>query len=173
MGCILRPKLIALDFRKRTRERMGTLGENHICFRKSLSQTFNLIRLDFSLISPRFAFFCCFVAHNRQSGTHTNGLKARLEAPDSKTLPNLRVYAHTCRQTNFWKRYRTWHTSTKTQHGFTSHLGQQLIFYFDIFIEFILYAFSKFFQVDHFFLDGDFFLVVPAPVPVLYSQHWK
>ena len=43
MGFILRPKLIALDFRKRTRERMGTLGGNHICFRKSLSQTFDLI----------------------------------------------------------------------------------------------------------------------------------
>ena len=62
MGCILRPKLSALDFRKRTRERMGTLGGNHICFRKSLSQTFNLIRLDFSSMSPRFPFFCCFVA---------------------------------------------------------------------------------------------------------------
>ena len=55
MGCILRPK-IALDFRKRTRERMGTLGGNHFCFRKSLSQTYNWIRLDFS------SFFCCFVA---------------------------------------------------------------------------------------------------------------
>ena len=48
MRCILRPKLIALEFRKRTRESMGTLGANHICFRKSLSQTFNMIRLDFS-----------------------------------------------------------------------------------------------------------------------------
>ena len=45
-----------------TRERMVTLGGNHICFRKSLSQTFNLIRLDFSSMSPRFPFFCCFVA---------------------------------------------------------------------------------------------------------------
>ena len=62
MGCILRPKLIAVYFRKRTRERMGTLGGNQICFRKSLSQTFNVIRLDFSSISPRFPFFCCFVA---------------------------------------------------------------------------------------------------------------
>ena len=62
MGCILRPKLIALDFRKRTRERMRTLRGNHICFRKSLSQTFNLIRLDFSSMSPRCPFFCCFVA---------------------------------------------------------------------------------------------------------------
>jgi len=62
MGCILQPKIIALDFRKRTRERMGTLGGNHICFRKSLSQTFNLIRLDFSSMLPKFPFFCCFVA---------------------------------------------------------------------------------------------------------------
>jgi len=64
MGCILRPKLIALDFRKRTslRERMRTLGVKHICFQKSLSQTLNLIRLDFPSMSPRFPFFCCFVA---------------------------------------------------------------------------------------------------------------
>jgi len=60
LGWILRPKLIALDFRKRTRER-GILVGNHFCYRKSLSQTFNLIRLDFSSMSPRFPFFCCFV----------------------------------------------------------------------------------------------------------------
>ena len=60
MGCILRPK-IALHSRKRTRERIGTLGGNNICFRKSLSQTFNLIRSDFSSTSPRFPFFGCFV----------------------------------------------------------------------------------------------------------------
>jgi len=62
MGCILRPKLMALDFRKRTKEIMGTLGGIHICFRKSLSQIFNLIRLNFSSMSPRFQFFCYFVA---------------------------------------------------------------------------------------------------------------
>ena len=97
------PKLIAMDLRKRSRESMGTLGGNYICFRKSFSQTFNLIRLDFPSVSPRFPFFVVSLPHNRQLGTHTNGLKGSLEAPDSKTLPqwilNLRVYAHTCRQT--------------------------------------------------------------------------
>ena len=34
---------------------MGTLGGNHICFRKSFSQTFNFIRLDF--FSQTFPFF--------------------------------------------------------------------------------------------------------------------
>jgi len=34
---------------------MGTLGGNHICFRKSFSQTFNFIRLDF--FSQMFPFF--------------------------------------------------------------------------------------------------------------------
>ena len=32
-----------------------------------------------------------------------------------------------------------------------------IIFYFDIFIEFFLYVFSKFFQVDHFFWMAIFF----------------
>jgi len=62
MGCSLRPKLIALDFRKRTRERMGTIRGNDIFFRKSVSQTLNLLKLDFCSESPRFPFFCCFVA---------------------------------------------------------------------------------------------------------------
>jgi len=55
-----------------------------------------------------FHFFVVSSPHNRQLGTHTNdGLKGSLEAPDSKTLPqwilNLRVYAHTCRQTTAWE----------------------------------------------------------------------
>jgi len=57
----------------------------------------------FSSMSPRFPIFVVSSPHNRQLGTHTNGLKRSLEAPDLKTLPqwilNLRVYAHTCRQT--------------------------------------------------------------------------
>jgi len=85
-----------------TRERMGTLGGNRVCFRKSLSQTFNLIKLDFSSFWLRFPIFVVSSPHNCQLGTHTNGLKGSLEAPDSKTLPqwilNLRVYAHICRQ---------------------------------------------------------------------------
>jgi len=103
MGYRLLSKLIALDFRKRTREKTGTLGGNDVFFRKSLSQTFSLIRLDFS-DSPRFLFFNVVSSpHNRQLGTHTGGVEGNPEAPGSKTLPqwtlNLRVYAHTCRQT--------------------------------------------------------------------------
>jgi len=62
MGYNLRSKLIALDFRKRTREKMESLGGNNIWFRKSLSQTFSLIRLDSSQ-SPRFPFFLLFCRH--------------------------------------------------------------------------------------------------------------
>ena len=59
-GCSLRPKLITLDFRKRTMEKIVNLGGNHICFRKSLSQTFNLVRLDFSSMSLKFPCFFCY-----------------------------------------------------------------------------------------------------------------
>jgi len=97
------PKLIALDFRKRTIEKTETLGGNHIFFRKPLSQTFSLIRLD-SSESPRFPFFNVISSpHNRQLGMHTGGVEGNPEALGSKTLPqwtlNLRVYAHICRQT--------------------------------------------------------------------------
>jgi len=103
MGYRLLSKLIALDFRKSTREKTETLGGNDVFFRKSLSQTSSLIRLDFS-DSPRFLFFNVVSSpHNRQLGTHTGGVEGTPEAPGSKTLPqwtlNLRVYAHTCRQT--------------------------------------------------------------------------
>ena len=62
MGYSLLPKLIALDFKKKTREKMETLGRNDIFFRKPLSQTFSLMRLDFSE-SPRFPFFLLFRCH--------------------------------------------------------------------------------------------------------------
>jgi hypothetical protein len=102
VGCSLRPKLIALDFRKRTMEKIVNLGGNHICFRKSLSQTFNLVRLDFSSMSPKFPFF--FVIPTEPSiRTHRWCAEGSAEAPGSKVLPqwtlNLRVYAHTCTQT--------------------------------------------------------------------------
>jgi len=65
-------------FQKKTREKMGTLGGNHICFRKSLSQTCNLIMLDFSSMSPRFPFvFVISSPQNRQLGTHTGGVQGR------------------------------------------------------------------------------------------------
>jgi len=74
MGSSLRPKLIALDFRKRSREKTETLGGNDICFRKPLSQTFSLIRLDFSE-SSRFPFFVVVSSpHICQLGTHTGGV---------------------------------------------------------------------------------------------------
>jgi len=120
MGCILRPKLIALDFRKRTRERMGTLGGNHICFRNSLSQTFNLIRLDFSSMSPRFPFFCCFVATQpsiRKFEGKPGPGSARLGDTPAMDLELKGVRTHMYRP----KRYRTKHTSINSQHGFTSH----------------------------------------------------
>jgi len=90
-------------FQKKDQGEDGTLVGNHICVRKSVSQTFNLIRLDFSSRHRGFHFFVVLSPHNCQLGTHTSGLKGNLEAPGSKTLPqwilNLRVYAHTCRQT--------------------------------------------------------------------------
>jgi len=98
---ILRPKLNTLDFRKRSMERMGTLGGNHICFRKSLSQTFNLVRLDLSSMSPKFPIF--FVVPTEPSIRTYRWCAEGTEAPGSKVLPqwtlNLRVYAHTCTQT--------------------------------------------------------------------------
>ena len=71
---------------------------DYIFFRKSLSQTFSLMRLDF-YESPRFPFFDVVSSpHNRQLGTHTGSVEGKPEAPDSKTLPqwtlNLRVYTH-------------------------------------------------------------------------------
>ena len=88
MGCSLRPKLIALDFRKGTRERMGIIGGNDIFFPKSVSQTFDMFKLDFFSESPRFPFvFVVSSPHNRQSGPHTNGVRGRPEAPGSKVLP--------------------------------------------------------------------------------------
>jgi len=102
VGCSLRPKLIALDFRKKTMKKIVNLGGNHICFRKSLSQTFNLVRLDFSSMSPKFPPF--FVIPTEPSiRTHRWCAEGSAEAPGSKVLPqwtlNLRVYAHTCTQT--------------------------------------------------------------------------
>jgi len=103
MGNILLPKIMVLDFRQRTLQKTETLGGNDIFFRKTFSQTFSLIRLDFSQ-SPRFPFFDVVSSpHNRQLGTHTGGVEGNPEAANSKTLPqwtlNLRVYTHTCRQT--------------------------------------------------------------------------
>ena len=63
---------------------------------------FDQVRFFFN-VTKVFIFFVVSSRHNRQLGTHTNGLKVLLEAPDSKALPqwilHLRVYAHTCRQT--------------------------------------------------------------------------
>jgi len=73
VGCSLRPKLIALDFRKRTIEKIVNLGGNHTCFRKSLSLTINLVRFDFSSMSLKFPFFLLF-PQNRQLG-HTGGVR--------------------------------------------------------------------------------------------------
>jgi len=102
VGCSWRPKLIALDFRKRTMEKIVILGGNHICFRKSLSQTFNLVRLHFFSRSPKFPFF--FVIPTEPSiRTHRWCAEGSAEALGSKVLLqwtlNLRVYAHTCTQT--------------------------------------------------------------------------
>jgi len=96
-------RLIALDFRKRTREKTETLKKkNGIQFRKYLSQTFSLIRLDFSSMSPKFLFF--FVIPTEPSiRTHRWCAEGSAEVPGSKVLTqwtlNLRVYAHTCTQT--------------------------------------------------------------------------
>jgi len=102
VGCSLRPKLIALDIRKRTMEKIVNLGGNHICIRKSLSQTFNLVRLDFSWMSPKFLIFCV-IPTELSIRTHRWCAEGSAEAPGSKVLPqwtlNLRVYAHTCTQT--------------------------------------------------------------------------
>jgi len=112
--------LIALDFRKRTIEKIVNLGGNHICFRESLSQTFNLVRLDFPSMSPKFPFFLV-IPTQPSIRTHRWCAEGSAEAPGSKVLPlwtlNLRVYSktHVHRQ----KRCRTKHTSINTQHGFT------------------------------------------------------
>ena len=101
--CSLRPKLIALEFRKMTMEKIVNLGGNHICFRKFWSQTFNLVRLDFSSMFPKFSFFLV-VPTEPSIRTHRWCAEGSAEAPGSKVLPqwtlNLRVYAHTCTQTN-------------------------------------------------------------------------
>ena len=69
-------------------ERGGTLRGNDIFFRKSVSQTFNMFKLDFFSESPRFPFvFVVSSPHNRQLGPHTNGVRGRPEAPGSKVLP--------------------------------------------------------------------------------------
>ena len=110
-------------FREKT-ETLKLGKKNGIYFRKSLSQTSSLIRLDFPE-SPRFSFF--FVvpsSHIRQLGTHTRGVVGRPEAPGSKALPhwtlNLRTHAHTVVHVNRQKRYRTKCESINTQHEFTS-----------------------------------------------------
>ena len=116
-----------IGIQKKDQDRMGSIRGNDIFFRKSVSQTFNLFKLDFCSESPRFPFFCCFVAtHNRQLGTHTNCVKGRPEAPGLKVLLlwtlNLSVYAHTCRQTKkYYDKTKRTSMNTGTQHGFTSH----------------------------------------------------
>ena len=60
-------------------------------------------KLNSSSMSPRFPFFCCFVATQPSIRNAHKWCEGTPEAPGSKTLPqwtlDLRVYVHTCRQT--------------------------------------------------------------------------
>ena len=65
------------------------------------------------------------------------------EAPGSKALPqwtfNLEAYAHTCEQTK--EKQNKTHIHEHATWMDTTHPGQQLIFYFDVFVEFFFNIF--------------------------------
>ena len=94
-------ELIALDFRKKTMEKMGTRRKSYLFSKFFVTNLqFGKVRFFFN-VSEVSVFFLVF-PHNRQL-KHRWCAEGSAEAPGSKVLPqwtlNLRVYAHTCTQT--------------------------------------------------------------------------